>query len=115
MSRKVSVQSSEMKDSAAVLSMLTRMGLKGSVQGNKVNVTGKGLVTYQPTYINLTTGQLDGDEDNNSVYAAMKQQYAVAAGQLAYVQEGFLVEQETVLPDGSIAVDYVRNLPVTYP
>lgn len=113
MSRKVSVRNAGMHSLSALTSTATKLGLKLThSQGAKAVLEGPNLL---PCEVDLKTGEFSGDSDNQALHTKIRQRYAVENTSEVYATEGFFVENENILPDGSIVVDYYRSLPhITY-
>lgn len=107
MSRRVTVETS-MTNAKTLDRMAKKMGLKGKVQGGKYTLSGGKMVSYVSTQIDLKTGEMVGDEDNNALYDTFRQKYAVEEYLMAAEGEGYVLESETVMSDGRISLQMVK-------
>lgn len=116
MSRRVLIETS-MKNAKALDRMVEKMGLKGVKKNFLYTISSDGspsqggsffMSRWVPTTINLTTGQMTGDEDNKELYDTFRQNYAVEEYLLAAEAEGYILESQEVLPDGRIALNLIR-------
>ena len=108
MNRKVSIRNAGMQNLSALTSTAAKLGLKLTSKGSRAVLEGPSLY---PCEVDLKTGEFSGDSDNETIHNKIRQRYAVENTSEVYAVEGFIVENENILPDGSIVVDYYRALP----
>ncbi len=109
MSHKVHT-ATQMTDEQVALRMLKDKGLAGKVEGKKIAVSGPGLRSHVPTVIDLSSGRVEGDGDNQKLYDSFPMAYAIAVVRVQAESEGATISNERVLDDGTVYFEKTRYL-----